>query len=95
MAKERRERISNLTQEIERVAKNLRGEIRRATASPPKALERAANELRKRIAAVLAEVEKYVRELRKELEKGVAKKAPVKRKRARARSRTVGASSKA
>ncbi len=93
MAKERRERISSLTQEIERVAKNVRGEIRRAT--PTKALERAAKELRKRAAAVLAEVEKYIHELRKELEKGVAKKTPVKRKRARARARTASTAPKA
>ncbi len=86
--KARNHRIRELVNEVERIAKRLRTDIRRRVEETGilKNLEGAANQLRKQAAVVAAQVEKYAREMRQQLErssKGKGKAAPARKKAAR------------
>lgn len=84
MAKSRTEGVATVIQDVEKLAKELRVDLRkRMTATGlPKRLEQAAMRLRKRAISAAEQVEKYVHQLRKDLERGMKKPAKPRRRRA-------------
>ena len=85
MAKVKTDGLAAVVRDVEKLAKQLRADIRkRATAAGlPKTLQAAAGQLRKRAAVAAAQVEKYVHTVRTELEhsgKAPAKRAKPRRK---------------
>lgn len=79
------DRLHDLVQEVEALAKGLRSDLRKRAESAGvlKDVQKAADKLRKTAATAAGHVEKYVHQLRRELEgagKPVKKKAPAKRK---------------
>jgi hypothetical protein len=79
MRKRKTDGIAAVVREVEKLAKQIRADIRkRATAAGlPKTLTAAAAQLRKRAAVAAAQVEKYVHTVRTDLERG--NKGPAKR----------------
>jgi hypothetical protein len=89
MAAGPRERLAALIKDVEKVAKQLRSDIRKRAQAAPKNMEAAADKLRKGAAEIVGQVEKYARDVRVGLEgkksapKRAARRKPV-RRRARA-----------
>ena len=63
-----RERLSALIGDVEKAAKQLRGDIRKRAQAAPKSMEVAATRLRKGAADVAGQVERYLHDLRVNLE---------------------------
>ena len=85
MAKSQTDGVAAVIQDVEKLAKELRVDLRkRVTATGlPKRLEHAAMRLRKRAIAAAEQVERYVHQLRKDLERGMKKPAKPRRKAAK------------
>jgi len=87
-----RDGIAAVIQDVEKLAKQLRADIRKRAVGLPKNLPAVAGKLRKRAAAAAEQVEKYVHRLRMDLERGAAKGAKAKRKRVNSKAKTAGIS---
>ena len=85
-----RERLASLIKDVEKAAKQLRGDIRKRAQAAPKNMEQAATRLRKGAADIAGQVEKYIHGVRVGLEgkktaaRPAAKRKPARRRKARA-----------
>jgi len=91
MAAGPRERLAALIRDVEKAARQLRGDIQKRAQAAPKSMEAAAMRLRKGAADIAGQVEKYIHDLRVGLEgkptRRAARRAPARKATRRRRAR--------